>query len=92
MHAPQSTATHKETTVKKMLPLALLVLIISLAACSREESPMEKVADKVDQINTENADAAVKAIKTPINKARATQNLGDQRTEGIDQAMQNLNK
>lgn len=78
--------------MKKILPLAFLAMTVSFAACSKEESPMEKVSEKVDQINTENADAAVKAIKTPIDKARATQNLGDQRTEGVDQAMQNLNK
>lgn len=78
--------------MKKILPLALLALTVSFAACSKEESPMEKVSEKVDQINTENADAAVKAIKTPINKARATQNLGEERTESVDQAMQNLNK
>ncbi len=78
--------------MKKILPLALLSLAIGFTACSKEESPMEKVSEKVDQINTENADAAVKAINTPIDKARATQNLGDQRTEGVDQAMQKLNK
>lgn len=78
--------------MKKILPLALLALSIGFAACSKEESPVEQVSQKVDQINTENADAAVKAIKTPLNKARATQDLGDERAEGIDQAMQNLNK
>lgn len=78
--------------MKKILPMALLALAIGLAACSKEESPVEKVSQKVDQINTENADAAVKAIKTPIDKARATQNLGEERSDGVDQAMQNLNK
>lgn len=78
--------------MKKILPLALLALSIGFAACAKEESPVEQVSQKVDQINTENADAAVKAIKTPLAKARATQDQGDQRAEGIDQAMQNLNK
>jgi len=74
------------------LPLALLSLIVCFTACSKEESPLEKVSQKVDKFNTENASAAVKAIKAPINKARATQNLGEARTEGVDQAMENLNK
>lgn len=78
--------------MKKFLPLALLALSLSFTACSKEESPLEKVSDKVDKINSDNAAKAVSAIKTPINKARATQSLGDQRTEGIDQAMENLNK
>lgn len=78
--------------MKKILPLALLALTVGLAACAKEESVTEKISQKVDQINTENADAAVKKIRTPLDKARATQNLGEERTEGIDQAMQNLNK
>jgi len=78
--------------MKKILPLVLLALAVGCTACSKEESPIEKVSAKVDKFNTENADKAVQAIKTPINKARATQSLGDERTEGIDQAMQNLNK
>ena len=79
---------HKEIAMKKILPLALLAMTVSLVACSKEES----VNEKVDKFNTENAEKVVKEIKTPINKARATQNLGDERTEGVDQAMQNLNK
>lgn len=78
--------------MKKILPLALLALTVGLAACAKEESVTEKVSQKVDQINTENAATAVKAIKTPLDKARASQELGDERTENIDQAMQNLNK
>ena len=78
--------------MKKPLTLALLALAITCFACSKEESVTEKVSQKVDQINTENAEAAVKAIKTPLDKARATQNLGEERTEGIDRALQDLNK
>lgn len=78
--------------MKKILPLAVLALLSGFSACSQEESPVEKVSEKVEQINTENADKVVTAIKSPINKARGTQNLGEERSEGIDQAMQNLNK
>lgn len=74
--------------MKKILTLTLLALTITLAACSKEES----VTEKVDRINTENAASAVKAIKSPIDKARATQNQGEERTEGIDKTMENLNK
>ncbi|NTV14311.1 MAG: hypothetical protein HGA96_10345 [Desulfobulbaceae bacterium] len=78
--------------MKKILPLALLALTVSLTACSQEESPIEKVSQKVDQINSDNAEKVVKEIKSPLNKARATQNLGQDRSEGIDQAMEKLNK
>lgn len=76
-----------------MKRVALTLLAISalfLAACSSDEpSITDKVADKVDQINTENADAIVTKIKTPINKARLSQELGDERTRSIEEAMKN---
>ncbi len=75
--------------MKKILPLALLVLALALVACSNEESVSEKVSQKVEQINHENADAAIKAIRSPIDKARATQNLSDERTKEINEAMKN---
>ena len=34
------------------------------------------------------AETAVKKIRTPIDKARATQNLGDERVEEMDKALQ----
>jgi len=78
--------------MKKILTLALLASALAFTACSKEESVTEKISQKVDQINTENADAAVKKIRTPLDKARATQNLGVEHTEGIDQALQNQTK
>lgn len=78
--------------MKKVLPLALLALVIVCTACSKEESVTEKVAEKVDQINTENAEQVVREIKTPIDKARATQGLGAERGEEMERAMENMNK
>ena len=69
--------------------LALLALTLALVACSQEESITEQVSQKVDRINTENADTAVKAIRSPIDKAQATQNLSDERTKEINEAMKN---
>jgi PBP1b-binding outer membrane lipoprotein LpoB len=72
---------------------ALFLLMISallLTACSSDEpSVTDQVAEQVDRINTENAEAIVKKIKTPIDKARMTQNLGDERSRAIDEATQN---
>ena len=76
--------------MKKLLILPPLLAALLLASCSSDEpSITEKAAEKVDQINTENADRAVQAIKTPIDKARLTKGLGDQRTDAIDEAMKN---
>jgi hypothetical protein len=67
-----------------------MICALLLTACSSDEpSVTDQVAEKVDRINTENADAIVKKIKTPIDKARMTQNLGDERSRAIDEATQN---
>lgn len=78
--------------MKKTLPMALLALALAFTACSKGESVAEKVSQKVDQINTEIADAAVNKLQAPIAKARAAQDLGDEHLEGIDQAIQNQTK
>ena len=76
--------------MRKPLALAIMLCALILGACSSDSpSVTDQVAEKVDEINTKNADAAVKAIKTPINKARLTQSLGDERTQAIDEAMKN---
>ncbi len=76
--------------MKKILPLAmLLAMILTLIACNKEESVTEQLSQKVDRINAENADIAIKAIRDPIDKARATQNLSDERTKEINEGMKN---
>jgi PBP1b-binding outer membrane lipoprotein LpoB len=77
--------------MKKIHALAIVLgTSLFLAACSQDEPVVtDQVAEEVDRINTKNADTMVKKIKTPIDKARYTQNLGDERTRAIDEAMQN---
>jgi len=68
--------------------LALVLSAMLFTACSKdEESVTEKVSNKIDEINTKNADAMVKKIKTPIDKARATKDLGNKRVEEMDKAL-----
>ena len=43
---------------------------------------------KIEQMTDKAAETAVKKIRTPINKARATQNLGDDRLEAMDKVLQ----
>ncbi|MEN8134581.1 MAG: hypothetical protein ABFS18_03465 [Thermodesulfobacteriota bacterium] len=70
--------------------LAILLATLLCTACSKdEESITEKVPSKIDQINQRNADAIVKRIKTPLDKARLTQGLGDKRMEEMEEALQN---
>ena len=39
-------------------------------------------------MTTEAADKAVKKIRTPLDKARATKNLGDERMKAMDEAIE----
>lgn len=57
--------------------LLIIVPVLLFTGCSSE---------KVDEMTTEAADTAVKKIRTPLDKARATKNLGDQRMKEIDEA------
>lgn len=76
--------------MKKLIILAVALAALFLAGCNSDKpSVTDQVAKKVDKFNTENAKAIVKEIKTPIEKARMTQNLGEERTKAIDQALQN---
>ena len=68
--------------MKKITGTVLTVVISALlfTGCAKEEEGItEKTPSKIDEITTEAADAMVKKIRTPINKARLTQDLGDKR-------------
>ncbi|OGQ96139.1 MAG: hypothetical protein A2521_12450 [Deltaproteobacteria bacterium RIFOXYD12_FULL_57_12] len=67
--------------------MALAVLLcLSVTACSTgkeektEKGSIEKMTDKV-------AETAEAKITTPMNKARATQELGDERLKEIDKGL-----
>jgi uncharacterized lipoprotein YajG len=68
--------------------LMLLFATFVFTGCSKdEESITEKVSSKIDKINTKNADAIVKKIKTPLAKARLASDLGDKRMEEMEKAL-----
>ena len=72
--------------------LAAFVLSVTIAftGCSKQEE--EQVVEEkgaIEKMTDEAADKAVKKIRSPINKARGTRNLGDERLEEMDKALQN---
>ena len=68
--------------------LAILLSTLLLSGCSKdEESISDKASEKVDEITTKAADVVVKKIRTPLDKARGTKDLSDERTEAIDRMM-----
>jgi hypothetical protein len=72
-----------------LLAAVLLSISIAFTGCSKHED--EQVVEEkgaIDKMTDEAADKAVKKIRTPINKARGTSNLGDERLEEMDKALQ----
>ncbi len=74
--------------MKKSFVLILLLFLLSgvfLLSCSKEnEQPTtggKKMTDKA-------AEAIEKKVNTPKDKARATQTLGEERTDAIDKGVQ----
>ena len=68
--------------------LAILLSTLFLSGCSKEEESIsEKASKKVDEITTKAADTMVKKIRTPLDKARGTKDLSDERADAIDRMM-----
>ena len=64
---------------------------VSQAGCTKNnEQQVGEVEEKgrIEQMTDETAEKAVRKIRTPMDKARNTQNLGDERLESIDKALQ----
>jgi hypothetical protein len=68
----------------------VFVLVCQLGCGKNDEYEAGEVEEKgrIEQMTDETAEKAVKKIRTPINKARSTQNLGDDRLEAMDKAVQ----
>ena len=73
-----------------LLAAAALSVSITFTGCSKQEK--EQVVEEkgsIEKMTDEAADKAVKKIRTPISKARDTGNLGDERLEEMDKALEN---
>jgi hypothetical protein len=66
------------------------VLAFQSGCTKNDEQLAEEIEEKgaIDQMTDEAAETAVKKIRTPMDKARATQSLGDDRLESMDKALQ----
>ncbi len=70
---------------------AAVVLSVSIAftGCSKqEEEQIVEEKGSIEKMTDETADKAIKKIRTPLDKARGTSNLGDKRLEEMDKALQ----
>ena len=75
-----------------LLSAVLLAFVLILpAACTKndeQQSDISKEKSTIDQMTDQAAEKAVKKIRTPLDKARATKDLGDDRLEEMDKAVQ----
>jgi hypothetical protein len=68
----------------------VLSVSIALTGCSKqEEEQIVEEKGSIEKMTDETADKAIKKIRTPLDKARGTSNLGDKRLEEMDKALQN---
>ena len=66
------------------------VLTFQSGCTKNDEQQAEEIDEKgrIEQMTDETAEKAVRKIRTPIDKARNTQDLGDDRMESMDKALQ----
>ena len=63
-------------------------LLVLPAGCSKNDEQQVEEKGRIEKMTDQAAETAVKKIRTPMDKARATQNLGDKRLEEMDKALQ----
>jgi hypothetical protein len=73
-------------SVKIVTMILVFVVLIGGGACSNQEAD-EK--GSVDEITTKAAKAVVDRIRSPIDKAKATKSIGDERMKEMDKALKN---
>jgi len=74
--------------MKRSVVLILLFFLlsgVSLMSCSKEK---EQPAEGGKKMTNKAAEAIEKKVNTPMDKARATQALGEERTDAIDKGVQ----
>ena len=70
-----------------LLLVAMLATGTMLSACSQSEVK-EAQPVKIDPASEQTAREIRKELRAPIDKAQRTQELGDERTDAIDKAVQ----
>jgi len=68
----------------------VFVIVFQIGCTKNDEQQAEEIEEKgrIEQMTDQTAEKAVSKIRTPIDKAHATQELGDDRMESMDKALQ----
>lgn len=79
-------------SVLHLLSAVVLALVLILpAGCTKNDEQQDNNIEekgRIDQMTDQAAEKAVEKIRTPLDKARATKDLGDDRLEEMDKALQ----
>jgi hypothetical protein len=74
---------------KHILGAAVVSFLLVLpAGCTKNDEQQSDKKGRIEKMTDQAADTAVKKIRTPMDKARATQNIGDDRLKEMDKALQ----
>jgi hypothetical protein len=68
--------------------VTMCFILFLTAGCSKNEQQQAEEKGRIEKMTDQAAESAVKKIRTPMDKARATQNLGNERVEEMDKALQ----
>ena len=79
---------HKKSFCHVLGAVSVSFLLILGSGCSSSEEQQVEEKGRIDKMTDQAAETAVKKIRTPMDKARATQDLGDKRLEEMDKALQ----
>ena len=79
---------HKRFIYRFLGAATVSFLLLLPAGCAKNEEQQAEEKGRIEKMTDGAAGTAVKKIRTPLNKARATQNLGNERLEGMDKALQ----
>jgi hypothetical protein len=71
-----------------LVPALISLLLVFSMGCSKSKEQQTEEKGKIEKMTDEAAETVEKKIRTPLDKARATQDLGNQRVDEMDKALQ----
>jgi hypothetical protein len=78
---------HKKYFYHFLAVASISLILVMTNGCSKSEEGQTGEQGRIEKMTDQAAETAVKKIRTPINKARVTQNLGDERVQEMDKAL-----
>ncbi len=78
----------KKESVSFLLAAAVLSVSIIFTGCSNQGEQQAEEKGGIEKMTDDAAEKAVRKIRTPKDKARAARDLGDDRLDAMDKAVQ----